>query len=84
MLNIILQAWIILTSVISILLVTDHNIRFVRIGCVIGLLGQPAWIYSTWITGQYGMLLVSFAFTFAYLRDLFPALPGILLKVVRK
>jgi len=41
-----------------------------RLGFILGLGGQPFWIFTTWQAGQWGMLLVSLWFTYNYLRGL--------------
>ena len=32
-------------------------------GSVIGLIGEPFWFYSTWVTEQWGIFFVTFMFT---------------------
>ena len=46
---------------------TNHR----RLGFVLGLCGQPFWIYTTFTTGQWGMFLVSLWFTGNHVRGLF-------------
>ncbi len=61
-----LQAVIMLTAIVALLLLTLQN-RHSRWGHVVGLLGQPAWLFSTGSHGQFGMFVVSLAFTAIYL-----------------
>lgn len=44
--------------------------RFKRMGFVLGLCGQPFWIYTTFAAGQWGMFLVSLWFTGNHIRGL--------------
>ncbi|MBR8137216.1 hypothetical protein [Burkholderia cenocepacia] len=39
-----------------------------RWGAVVGLVGQPAWLYLTWSTLEWGMFVVSVFFTGCYVR----------------
>ena len=78
MLKILMQGWIALTSMVSIILITSPDSDAMALGFVIGLLGQPAWLYSTYAQRQHGMFIVSVVFTYSYLRGLFPALPGLI------
>ena len=41
-----------------------------RLGFILGLCGQPFWIYKTFELSQWGMFLVSLWFTFNHLRGL--------------
>ena len=60
-----LQAVITLSSIAALVLVMQSTpVR--RWGPVVGLVGQPAWLFSTWAHGQFGMFLVSGAFTAIY------------------
>lgn len=71
------QVWIVITSCLSILLITDPSPSLNYIGMFIGLAGQPAWVLATLRGGQPGMLIVSVVFTYSYLRGIFAALPGL-------
>lgn len=60
-----LQVWITLTACAAIgLLSIDHPRS--RWGFVIGIAGQPAWLYTSWAHGQYGILVATVFFTVAY------------------
>ena len=43
---------------------TDRGLR--RWGFLVGLAGQPLWIYDSWAHGQWGILAVSFWFLWCY------------------
>lgn len=65
-----LQAWIIITTVVAQVLLTTDT-RYQRWGAVLGLIGQPAWIYSTWSHGQFGMFAVALIFCALYVNAIF-------------
>jgi hypothetical protein len=44
--------------------------KYKRLGFIAGLCGQPFWIYTTAVSGQWGMFLVSIWFTGNYIRGL--------------
>lgn len=60
-----LQAWITLTAIAALLMFTLKG-RWACWAPLVGLIGQPAWIWSTFFHGQYGMFVVSLAFTLIY------------------
>lgn len=35
-------------------------------GCIVGMLGQPFWIYTTIVNKQYGMLFLTFCYVYAW------------------
>ena len=48
------------------LLLLASNTTWGRWGYVVGLLGQPAWLWCTWSASQFGMFFVSVCFTIVY------------------
>lgn len=66
-----MQAIILISSCVAIFLIRygqKHRVdRAAMIGCMIGLVGQPFWLASTALAGQWGMFLVSCWFTLQYL-----------------
>jgi hypothetical protein len=44
--------------------------RYQIFGFIIGLCGQPLWIYTTYKSGQWGMLLLSLWFIFNHIRGI--------------
>lgn len=42
--------------------------------CAVGLLGQPAWLAYAWSTQGWGLMVLSAAYSFVYLRGLLVAL----------
>ena len=51
------QWFILICSCLSILLFSTK--KWYRYGFVIGIIGQPFWIYATYVGEQWGMFLVS-------------------------
>ena len=63
-----IQAIIILSGAIAILFVDHPNIKRRRLGSLVGLLGQPFWMYSTVTAEQWGMLALTLFYTAAWAR----------------
>lgn len=59
------QIAIVLFSCVSIWALSS---RRYRLGFILGLCGQPFWIWETYTSGQWGMFLVSLWFTFHHAR----------------
>lgn len=72
-----LQILIAITGALSIMLITSPHADVTRVGFIVGLLGQPCWLYCTYKARQWGMFGLTLIFTYSYLRGLFPALPGL-------
>jgi hypothetical protein len=64
------QAVIFVSGAGGIWLSQDARPRVRRLAPWVGLLGQPLWLIATWSSGQLGMLLVSLAYTAAWLRGI--------------
>ncbi len=63
-----LQLWLFGCSVIAIACLTSPVNRTRFIGCVVGLLGQPAWLASTFTGEQWGIFALSLIYTALYAR----------------
>jgi hypothetical protein len=46
----------------------DRRPQLARWACVFGLVGQPFWVYATWEAGQWGMIMLTLAYTGAWVR----------------
>lgn len=57
--------WMVLTALVSVALL-NYDARTQRWGAIVGLLGQPAWLYLTHATGESGMFTASLFFTVCY------------------
>lgn len=56
------------TGCTAIYLANDHRPGWRRWASVFGLCGQPFWFYSALIAQQWGILLLTFFYTFAWWR----------------
>lgn len=74
------QIIIMLSSCVAISLLTTGTEKARRVGSLIGLIGQPFWLWSTFEAGQWGMFVVSAWFTYRYIvgADLLGLLCGLL------
>ncbi|MGO4813338.1 hypothetical protein AB4156_27730 [Cupriavidus sp. 2MCAB6] len=62
-----LNLWMVATALVSVFLFNVGPKR-ARWAALVGLLGQPAWLYLTHATGEAGMFAVSLFFTLCYGR----------------
>lgn len=62
-----IQIIILISSCVAITLLTGSNEKSRRIGSLIGLVGQPFWLWSNFEAGQWGMFCVSAYFTYRYI-----------------
>lgn len=60
------QGWILLSACMSVFFLSRHD-HYYRWGFVVGLLGQPAWLWITFTSAQFGMFFSSVFFTWVYL-----------------
>jgi len=61
------QIMIAVTGCLAIYLTQQNKAEPKRYACVVGLLGQPFWIYETFINDQLGMFALTIFYTFAWL-----------------
>ncbi|MCL5991388.1 MAG: hypothetical protein M1419_04730 [Bacteroidetes bacterium] len=61
----IIQIIIFITSASAIWLVSRKE-DWRRWGYIIGLIGQPFWLYSTFVNEQWGIFLLTFVFTYSW------------------
>ncbi|MEA3465525.1 MAG: hypothetical protein U9R29_05900 [Thermodesulfobacteriota bacterium] len=64
------QIAIALTGVTAIWLSQDSRKQWRRYSCVFGLVGQPFWFYSSWKAQQWGVFVLCFFYTWAWIRGL--------------
>lgn len=62
-----LQAYIALTGILGLGLVLRGG-RWTKWGAAIGLAGQPAWLWCTAVSGQYGMLAAAIVMTVIWVQ----------------
>lgn len=70
MIDIIIQIFIFVFGVSAIFMSQSKNINIRKWACIVGLTGQPFWIYSTFINAQWGIFLVSFFYTLAWFKGI--------------
>tara|TARA_Y100000310_G_C20244643_1_gene606228 strand:- start:17 stop:292 length:276 start_codon:yes stop_codon:yes gene_type:complete len=46
----------------------DRQIKYQRYACIVGLIGQPFWLYATFNNDQWGMFGLSIFYTIAWLK----------------
>lgn len=63
-----LQVLMAVTGLVAIYMATSLDPAMRRWAAVFGLLGQPAWLYVTWQHGEFGMFVVSVAYSVIWLR----------------
>ena len=59
--------WMLATAFVSVALL-NYSANTQRWGALVGLLGQPAWLYLTHVTGEAGMFTASVFFVVCYGR----------------
>lgn len=62
------QVFIALTGAIAIWLAQSVDYERRRWACLVGLAGQPFWIYSSWEAEAWGMFAVTLLYTAAWSR----------------
>lgn len=68
------QIAITIFSCLSIFLLSTK--RYFKYGFVVGLIGQPFWIYTSWDNAQWGIFIVSIWFTISHIRGIRNHWPG--------
>lgn len=67
--NVIVQGAIVFFSGAAIWIVARRE-PWAKWGWVLGLAGQPLWLWSTWHTQQWGMFLLSVFYTWAWISGI--------------
>ena len=62
------QLVIAFTGVVAIWLSQDARESRRKYACIFGLIGQPFWIYSAYVSGMWGIFILSFFYTFAWYK----------------
>ncbi|HTF98601.1 MAG TPA: hypothetical protein VL995_20840 [Cellvibrio sp.] len=62
------QIAIAITGIISVWLSQDTCTNRRKYACWFGLAGQPFWFYVSYTEQQWGIFLLSFVYTFAWMR----------------
>lgn len=64
------QILIAVCGMASVWLSQDQRQTRRRWACIFGLVAQPAWMWSTWEAGQWGIFALSFVYTAGWLRGI--------------
>lgn len=62
----IVQGFLLALSGTAVWLLASRNERRQRIGCIIGVCGQPLWLWTTWLHGQWGIFILALVFLYSY------------------
>lgn len=65
------QLMIIVTGVAGIYLSQDPREGRRRYACLFGIAAQPFWMYSAWMTGQWGPMIVSCLYGYGWGRGVY-------------
>lgn len=57
-----------ITGAMAIWLSQDRRDEWKKYACIFGLVGQPFWFYSSWATEQWGVFVLCFFYTLAWLK----------------
>ncbi|MDB0529043.1 hypothetical protein LBW56_20400 [Ralstonia solanacearum] len=57
--------WMLVSAMVAVALM-NYDQRTQRWGALVGLLGQPAWLYLTHVSGEGGMFTATVFFTLCY------------------
>lgn len=68
--ELIVQVIVLVSGSLSVWMTQSPSRALRRWACVVGIVGQPAWLAFTWSAGQWGMFAVSLVVTAAWLRGL--------------
>jgi hypothetical protein len=64
----VVQLIIFATGAVAIWLSQDERESYRRYSCVFGLIGQPFWFYTSWQAEQWGIFVLAFCYTWAWIR----------------
>ena len=60
------QVAIALTGTIAIWLTQQQREGWKRFACIFGMIGQPFWFYSAYTAEQWGILIITFFYTYSW------------------
>jgi hypothetical protein len=52
-------------------LANDHRPEVRKWGCVLGMLSEPFWFYTTIVNHQWGIFFAAFFYTYAWVRGFY-------------
>ncbi|OQY19600.1 MAG: hypothetical protein B6I36_03735 [Desulfobacteraceae bacterium 4572_35.1] len=62
------QVLIAVTGVTAIWLSQEKLEKRRRYACIVGLIGQPLWFHTSWQAQQWGIFILAFFYTWAWIR----------------
>lgn len=66
-----LDQWVILLTGVPAIFITQCRPAWIRWASVLGMIGQPFWIYSSAHSHSYGMLIVNCLYTVAWGKGIY-------------
>lgn len=64
------QLILLVFGLLCVFFLSCKDIKYMKYGFICGIVAQPLWIYSTYLTGQWGMMILSFFHAALYSRGL--------------
>lgn len=61
------QIFIALTGGVAIWLTQQKRQEWKRLACIFGIVGQPFWFYSAYMAEQWGVLALTFFYTYSWM-----------------
>lgn len=61
------QIFIALTGGVAIWLTQQKRQEWKRFACIFGIVGQPFWFYSAYMAEQWGVLALTFFYTYSWM-----------------
>lgn len=71
MIDILAQAAITVCGITTVYLSQDTRTEYRRWACIVGCVAQPAWFYSAWTAGQWGVFLVCVFYALGWMRGVY-------------
>lgn len=66
-----IQLAIMLTGAVAIFLTQQSNEKLKRYACFFGVVGEPFWIYTAYVNGQWGVLVLAIFYTYTWLLGVY-------------
>lgn len=60
------QLFIALTGGVAIWLTQQKRSEWKKYACIFGIIGQPFWFYSAYVAEQWGILVLTFFYTYSW------------------
>lgn len=70
MIETICQIWILIFGCLAIWFVSRRE-HWMRWGYIFGLIGQPVWVYVTFVSEQWGMFLLTWFYVYSWSQGIY-------------